>query len=88
MIAEAYMRTSERAIRETPIAERTPPRTGPVTGSAVAKDETHVAFVTAANGFIVVVNVSGTGCTDRRTTVSALSAGSCIDSNPTAIRGR
>jgi N12 class adenine-specific DNA methylase len=57
-MAEAYMRTSGTAIREMPIAERTPPRTGPVIGRAVAKDETHVAFATAANSFFVVSSTS------------------------------
>jgi hypothetical protein len=53
-MAAAYMRASGTAIREIPIAERTPPQTGPVTGSAVAKDEAHVAIATAANSFFVV----------------------------------
>jgi len=52
--AEAYMRTSGTAIRELPIAERTPPQTGPVSGRAVAKDEAHIAVATAANSFFVV----------------------------------
>jgi hypothetical protein len=41
-----------------PIAERTPPRTGPVIGRAVAKDETHVAFAAAANSFFIVESTS------------------------------
>ena len=53
-MAEAYMRTSGTAIREMPIAERMPPQTGSVSGRAVAKDEAHVAFATAANCFFVV----------------------------------
>jgi N12 class adenine-specific DNA methylase len=53
-MAEQYMRTSGTAIREMPIVERTPPRTGPVTGRAVAKDEGHIAIATAANSFFVV----------------------------------
>jgi hypothetical protein len=53
-MAEAYMRTSGTAIREMPIAQRTPPQTGSVTGRAVAKDETHIAVSTAANSFMVV----------------------------------
>jgi hypothetical protein len=57
-MAEAYMRTSGTAIREMPIAERTPPQTGPVIGRAVAKDETHVAFATAGNSFFVVASTS------------------------------
>ena len=57
-MAELYMRTSGTAIREMPIAERTPPRTGPITGRVVAKDETHVAFATAANSFFVVASTS------------------------------
>ena len=52
--AEAYMRSSGTAIREMPIAERTPPQTGPVSGRAVAKGEDHIAFATAANSFFVV----------------------------------
>ena len=55
-MAEAYMRTSGTAIREMPIAERKPPQTGPVTGRAVAKDEAHIAFATAANSFFVVAS--------------------------------
>ncbi len=57
-MAEAYMRMSGTAIREMPIAERTPPQTGPVTGRAVAKDEAHIAFATAANKFFVVPSTS------------------------------
>ena len=57
-MAEAYMRTSGTAIREMPIAERTPPQTGPVTGKAVAKDEAHIAVATAANSFFVVPSTS------------------------------
>jgi hypothetical protein len=53
-MAEAYMRASGTAIREMPIAERTPPQTGSVTGRAVAKDEAHIAVATAANTFMVV----------------------------------
>ena len=53
-MAAAYMRASGTAIREMPIAERTPPQTGPVTGRAVAMDEAHVAVATAANSFFVV----------------------------------
>jgi hypothetical protein len=37
-----------------PIAEPTPPHTGPVTGRAVAKDEALIAMATAANSFFVV----------------------------------
>jgi N12 class adenine-specific DNA methylase len=57
-MAEAYMRASGTAIREMPIAERTPPRTGPITGKAVAKDEAHVAFATAANSYFVIPSTS------------------------------
>jgi N12 class adenine-specific DNA methylase len=53
-MAEAYMRTSGTAIREMPIAERTPPQMGPISGRAVAKDEAHIAVATAANSFFVV----------------------------------
>lgn len=53
-MAEAYMRTSGTAIREMPIIQRTPPTAGPVTGRAVAKDDSHIAVATAANRFIVV----------------------------------
>jgi hypothetical protein len=41
-----------------PITERTPPQTGQVTGRAVAKDEAHIAFATAANSFLVVASNS------------------------------
>ena len=57
-MAAAYMRASETAIREMPITERTPPQAGQVTGRAVAKDEAHVAFATAANSFFVVASGS------------------------------
>jgi hypothetical protein len=53
-MAEAYMRTSGTAIREMPIAERTPPQSGPVSGKAVAKDQAHVAVATGANSFFVL----------------------------------
>jgi hypothetical protein len=57
-VAQEYMRTSGTAIREMPIAERSPPQTGPVTGRAVAKDEAHVAFATAANSYFVIPSTS------------------------------
>ena len=57
-MAEAYMRESGTAIREMPISERTPPQTGQVTARAVAKDEAHIAFATAANSFFVVASTS------------------------------
>ena len=57
-MAEAYMRASETAIREMPITERTPPQAGQVTGRAVAKDDAHIAFSTAANSFLVVPSSS------------------------------
>jgi N12 class adenine-specific DNA methylase len=57
-MAAAYMRASERAIREMPISERTPPRTGQVTATAVAKDEAYTALATAGNSFFVVTSTS------------------------------
>ena len=57
-MAETYMRASETAIRELPISERTPPQAGRVTVKAVAKDEGHIAFATAANSFFVVASGS------------------------------
>ena len=53
-MAEAYMRASKTAIREIPISQRTPPQTGPVTGRAVAKDDSHVAVATGSNSFFVI----------------------------------
>lgn len=53
-MAEAYMRDSKMAIREMPISQRTPPQSGPVTGRAVAKDDSHVAVATGANSFFVI----------------------------------
>jgi hypothetical protein len=57
-MAAAYMRESGKALREIPISERTPPETGQVTARAVAKDEAHVAFATAANSFFIVASSS------------------------------
>jgi N12 class adenine-specific DNA methylase len=57
-MAEAYMRSSGTAIREIPIVERAPPRTGAVTGRTVAKDESHIAVATAANSFFVIPSAS------------------------------
>jgi hypothetical protein len=57
-MAEAYMRTSGTAIRDIPITERTPPKAGPVTGRAVARDDTHIAIATAANSFFVLPSSS------------------------------
>jgi hypothetical protein len=54
MMAEAYMRASKTAIVELPISQRTPPQTGPVTGRAVAKDDSHIAVGTGANSFFVI----------------------------------
>ena len=56
--AAEYMRTSDTAIRGLPIRERTPPQTGSITGTAVAKDSTHVAVATAANSFVVLASSS------------------------------
>jgi len=53
-MAETYMRAAETAIQEMPISERIPPQTGRVVGRAVAKDEAHIAFATAANTYFVV----------------------------------
>lgn len=53
-LAEAYMRTAGRAIREIPIVQRAAPAAGLITGEIVAKGESHVAVATAANRFIVV----------------------------------
>lgn len=53
-MAEECMRNSGTAIRDIPITERNPPKAGPVTGRAVAKDETHIAIATAANSFFVL----------------------------------
>jgi N12 class adenine-specific DNA methylase len=53
-MAETYMRAAGTAIRELPILQRTPPSTGYVTGKAVARGDSHVAFATSANRFIVV----------------------------------
>jgi hypothetical protein len=52
--AEENMRSAGTAIRETPIVQRAPPIAGSITARAVAKDDSHVAFATAANRFIVV----------------------------------
>jgi hypothetical protein len=57
-MAETYMRVSETAIREMPISERPPPQAGRVNAKAVAKDEAHIAFATAANSFFVVASGS------------------------------
>jgi N12 class adenine-specific DNA methylase len=57
-MAAASMRASQRAIREMPISERTPPQTGQVTATAVAKDEAHIAFATAGNSFFVCASTS------------------------------
>jgi hypothetical protein len=56
--AAEYMRASDTAIRELPIRERTPPQTGSITGTAVAKDRTHIAVATAANSFVVLASSS------------------------------
>jgi hypothetical protein len=53
-MAQTYMRESKAAIREMPIIERPAPQTGPVTGRAVGKNETHVAVSTAGNTFFVL----------------------------------
>jgi hypothetical protein len=53
-MAEAYMRASKTAIREIPIPQRNPPQTGPVTGRAVAKDDSNVAVSTGSNSFFVI----------------------------------
>jgi hypothetical protein len=56
--AAEYMRASDTAIRELPIRERTPPQTGSITGTAVAKGPTHIAVATAANSFVVLASSS------------------------------
>ncbi len=57
-MAVEYMRGSDTTIREMPIAERTPPQMGQVTGRAVAKDDTHIAVATATNTFFIVESSS------------------------------
>jgi hypothetical protein len=56
--AAEYMRASDTAIRELPIRERTPPQTGSITGTAVAKGPTHIAVATATNSFVVLASSS------------------------------
>jgi hypothetical protein len=56
--AAEYMRASNTAIRELPIRERTPPETGSLAGTAVAKVSTHIAVATAANSFVVLASSS------------------------------
>ena len=53
-MAADHMRAADTAIRELPITERRAPSSGQITGRAVAKDSTHVAFATAPNSFVVV----------------------------------
>lgn len=57
-MAAAYMRASGTAIREMPISERTPPQTGQVTARVVAKNDTQIAFSTAANSYMLVSSSS------------------------------
>jgi hypothetical protein len=57
-MAEAYMRPAGTAIREMPITERPAPQTCSVSGTAVAKNESHLAVATAANTFVVVETAS------------------------------
>jgi hypothetical protein len=52
------MRASDTAIRELPIRERTPPQTGAMTRTAVAKGPTRIAVATAANSFVVLASSS------------------------------
>jgi hypothetical protein len=56
-VARSHMRKSG-AIREVPIAERKAPQTGQVTATAVAKDDSHIAFATAPNSFFIVASGS------------------------------
>lgn len=53
-MAAAYMHESGTAIRNMPISERMAPERGQLTAKAVARDESHIAFATAANSFFVV----------------------------------
>ena len=53
-MAAAYMLQSGIAIPEMPICQRALPHTGRVAAKAVAKDDQHIAFATAANSFFVV----------------------------------
>jgi hypothetical protein len=57
-MAAAHMRAAGTAIPGKSISERTPPQTGQVTVRAVAKDDSHIAFATAANSFFVVASTS------------------------------
>ncbi|MDQ2777103.1 MAG: DEAD/DEAH box helicase family protein [Acidobacteriota bacterium] len=52
--ATSYMREAGGAIKDMAVTERKPPESGPVTGRAVARMDTHVAIATAANSFVVV----------------------------------
>jgi len=48
------MRATGTAIREMPVIQRPTPSAGSVAGRAVVVNDSHVAFATAANRFIVV----------------------------------
>ena len=52
--AASYMRQSGSAIKDMAVKECKPPKTGTVTGRAVARVDTQVAIATAANSFVVV----------------------------------
>jgi hypothetical protein len=57
-MAEAYMRAGKTAVNEIPISQRTPPKSGPVSGRAVARDASHLALATAANSFMIIPSTS------------------------------
>ncbi|HLI83247.1 MAG TPA: hypothetical protein VKV17_04970 [Bryobacteraceae bacterium] len=48
------MRQSNIAVADIAITERAAPRAGVVSGTAVARNGTHVAVATAANSFVVL----------------------------------
>jgi hypothetical protein len=52
--ATDYMRQSNMAIADMAITEREAPRGGLVSGTAVARNGTHVAVATAPNNFVVL----------------------------------
>ncbi len=62
--AVEYMRRSNTAIANMPIAEQTTPETGTVTGIAVADRDTHLAVATAPNSFVVIEKPTGAGAVE------------------------
>ena len=73
--AAEYMRYSKTAIADMAITERTAPQVGLLSGTAVARNDTHLAVATAPNSFVVLETAASDGDIELGTRVQVRFSG-------------